>query len=89
MKLKRHNTLNEDEKPKITYKVKVETMDNPLGDHGSDHIEIETEVIDSGESDTREGAMKIKREMMKKHELINHAGHIVNFKKRLELFTNF
>jgi len=91
MKLKRSTDfLNENEEtPKFMFKVRIETMGNPLGDQGSEHVQIDSEIIDQGEADTKEGANKIKRELMKKHELTNYAGHVVNFKKRLELFTNY
>lgn len=59
------------------FKVHVEDMDDSA------------KIVDQGEADTKEAANKIKKEMMKKHELINHAGHVVNYKKRLELFTNY
>lgn len=94
MKLKRFSTINEnvneEELPKIMFKVRIEEMDGGQRDAGGEYQE-ETmpKIVDQDESETKEGAMKIKREMMKQYELINHAGHVVNYSKRLELFTNF
>lgn len=85
MKLKRFNTLNEAEQdiPKIMFRVSVEEMSSNYG------TSKKTVVVDRGEADTKEGANKIKKDFMKKYELINHAGHVVNYKTQLELFTNY
>ena len=47
------------------------------------------ETFESGEFDDKKAANKFKKEMIKKHELIKHAGHVVNYSTRKELFTNY
>jgi len=48
-----------------------------------------TVIIEEKKADNLKEAKKIKRELKKKHNLINHGGYIVNYSDRKELFTNF
>lgn len=50
---------------------------------------IEDSVIEAASYTTIKTARKAMREMMKKFNLIRHAGHIVNYSKQIELHTNF
>lgn len=64
---------------KNNFKVTVEHMGSKK--HG--------EHLDYGEYNNRIDAIKFKRKMMNKHELINYHGYIVNFQKHIELHTTF
>ena len=46
-------------------------------------------TFDCGEFETKKEANKFKREMIKKHSMIRHAGHIVNYSESKELYTNY
>lgn len=53
-------------------------------------INIHTnEVINTNELETIKEAKKVIRKIKKENELIIHAGHLVNYKKGLEIITNF
>jgi hypothetical protein len=65
------------------YIVRIETMTSEYA------ANVKTEIKATGEFKEKKEAQKFKREMMKKFELINHAGHIVNYSENLELFTNY
>ena len=47
------------------------------------------ELINKNELETIKEAKKVIRKLKKENELIKHAGHIVNYKKGLEIITNF
>ncbi len=47
------------------------------------------EVIDSESYDTRAEAKKGARRMMKKYNLMRHAGHVINYRDQVELWTNY
>ena len=64
------------------YEVKIETT---ASNYGNKPAILEAKYY----FDTRNEAKKHIRKMMKKHELKRHAGHIVNYRNGLELFTNF
>ena len=46
-------------------------------------------VIDSQDFDDKKDAQKFVKDMMKKHGIKKHAGHIVNYKDYKELYTNY
>ena len=46
-------------------------------------------IIENKEFDSKNEANKFKIEMIKKYKLIKHAGHIVNYSKGVELYTNY
>jgi len=48
-----------------------------------------SKIIDKQEFDEKKDAQKFARDMMKKHSLKKHAGHVVNYKEYKELFTNY
>lgn len=58
-------------------------------------FKVHVENMDSGQKlkggvfTTKGAADKFKRSLKKQLELINHGGYIVNYNKRLELFTNY
>lgn len=47
------------------------------------------EVIVSKSFDSKSEAKLCARRMKKEYDLINHAGHVVNYKAGVELFTNY
>jgi len=47
------------------------------------------DFIENKSFDTKKEANKFKREMMKTHGMINHAGHTVNYNTQTELYTNY
>jgi len=47
------------------------------------------EVIETESYEFEALAKKAKKTFIKKYNLIKHAGHVVNYSKRLELYTNF
>jgi len=60
-------------------KVTVESMDKKK----------HNEVIETESYEFEALAKKAKKTFIKKYNLIKHAGHVVNYSKRLELYTNF
>ena len=60
----------------VSFKVHIEDMDSG-------------KKLKGGIFTTRGAANKFKRSLKKQLELINHGGYIVNYKTRLELFTNY
>ena len=47
------------------------------------------EIIESSEFTTEKEANKFKKEMIKKYNLIKHAGHVVNYSDAIELYTTY
>lgn len=73
------------EKPKgFKYIVKVETMDSKYNHSGKS-----TKVIEEKPFNDEKSANKYKKLLIKKYKLIKHAGHIVNYKDQIELWTNY
>lgn len=69
---------------KTQFTVKIEEMSS---NYAATPVCIK--IFNKGSFDTKKEANKFKRSMIKEHDLINHAGHIVNYSKRKELFTNY
>lgn len=67
----------------MNFTVKIETI---VSDY-TPYINSELKVNES--FDSKKDAQKFKREMIKKFELQNHGGYIVNYSSGLELFTNY
>lgn len=47
------------------------------------------EILNIKSFETRQEAKKEARKTMKEYEMINHAGHKVNYKNYTELYTNY
>lgn len=47
------------------------------------------EVIETLTFETLKEAKKSARQLKKKYEMISHAGHVVNYTKHIELYTNY
>ncbi len=62
--------------PRTKYAVHVEDMDSGR-------------AIKGGQFAAKADANKFKRTLKKQFDLISHAGHVVNYKKSFELFTNY
>jgi hypothetical protein len=45
--------------------------------------------IEEKEFNEKKEANKFKKELIKKYNLIKHAGHIVNYSDQIELWTNY
>ncbi len=67
----------------MAYTIKIETMTSGYAKS------VESVVIESIEKESLKEAKKSVKDMMEKHTLIKHAGHIVNYSKNIELHTNF
>jgi hypothetical protein len=65
------------------YRVSVEWLTGSYG------LSTKKRKFEAEEFETIKEAKKFIREMMKKYNMTRHAGHIVNYKDRYELFTNF
>lgn len=67
----------------MTFKVTVQQVDSNFSTTNK------IEVFDHQEFPTKKEANSFKREMIKKHDMIKHAGHVVNYSDQKELFTNY
>jgi len=50
---------------------------------------VKAKTVDSAEFDNELDAKKHKKALIKKYNLVNHGGYIVNYKDGIELVTNF
>jgi len=66
------------------FKVSVERMDSKY-----DQSPKGIEIVEEQTFESKAEANKFTKEMMKKYDLKKHAGHIVNYSKQLEMFTNY
>ncbi len=72
--MKRYNQIKE----KTVFIVTIERMTSS-----------DIDIVEQHKFESKKEADKRKKELTKKYSLINHGGHIVNYKKNLELFTNY
>jgi hypothetical protein len=65
------------------YTVTVETMVSKYDKN------VKPKILEKSEFDDKKEANKYKKELIKKYDLVNHGGYIVNYKDSVELTTNY
>jgi len=63
---------------KAPYKITLEKMNNE-----------KIILIDETSFTEKKEANNYKKELMKRYNLIKHAGHIINYSNQIELYTNY
>jgi hypothetical protein len=64
------------------YTITIQKMD-------SNYVTTDIVVVEKVTEPSLKEAKKSVKSLMAKYELIRHAGHVVNYRKQIELFTSF